>query len=209
MKRHWLAKKIGNLALVLGYIWFDTETYDVKKNVPHVYYNSVEEGDPYLDTQDLMNLFNQSCCGLCLSQEEGACFASSEYLLAGLPVVSTHSKGGRDVWYNEFNHEICEDNADSVKNCVNHFLWSKQTIDRGLIRKTHIEKQFEFYKILVQETDRIFKLNNVRINAQDYFEKELKRRLATSDRRMWDDWQPRKDMLLTANPASTSRKLYS
>ena len=42
------------------------------------------------------------------SEEEGACWASSEYLLCGLPVVSTHSRGGRDVWYSGHNSLIVE-----------------------------------------------------------------------------------------------------
>lgn len=32
--------------------------------------------------------------GVILSREEGACYASAEYLLSGLPVVSTRSRGG-------------------------------------------------------------------------------------------------------------------
>jgi glycosyltransferase involved in cell wall biosynthesis len=37
--------------------------------------------------------------GLCLSEREGAMFASMEYLLAGLAVVTTPSEGGRDVYF--------------------------------------------------------------------------------------------------------------
>jgi glycosyltransferase involved in cell wall biosynthesis len=39
-----------------------------------------------------------SATGLCLSAEEGAMYASIEYLLAGLPVVSTPSIGGRHLF---------------------------------------------------------------------------------------------------------------
>lgn len=35
-------------------------------------------------------------CGLCLSEEEGGMLASMEYLLCGVPVVSTESRGGRE-----------------------------------------------------------------------------------------------------------------
>jgi glycosyltransferase involved in cell wall biosynthesis len=47
---------------------------------------------------EVADLLRQSRCGLCLSAEEGAMFASMEYLLAGLPVVSTPSVGGRDTF---------------------------------------------------------------------------------------------------------------
>lgn len=43
-------------------------------------------------------LLRRSRCGLCLSAEEGAMFASMEYLLSGIPVVSTPSSGGRDAF---------------------------------------------------------------------------------------------------------------
>lgn len=42
-------------------------------------------------------LLSQAKCGVALSGVEGACFASAEYLLSGLPVVDTPSIGGRDV----------------------------------------------------------------------------------------------------------------
>ncbi|MBR4190140.1 MAG: glycosyltransferase [Kiritimatiellae bacterium] len=42
-------------------------------------------------------LLARAKCGLALSAVEGACFASAEYLLSGLPVVDTPSIGGRDV----------------------------------------------------------------------------------------------------------------
>jgi hypothetical protein len=51
-----------------------------------------------LQPREVAVLVRQSRCGLCLSAEEGAMFASMEYLLAGLPVVSTPSTGGRDTF---------------------------------------------------------------------------------------------------------------
>lgn len=44
-------------------------------------------------------LLAQAKCGLALSAVEGACFASAEYLLCGLPVVDTPALGGRDAVY--------------------------------------------------------------------------------------------------------------
>jgi glycosyltransferase involved in cell wall biosynthesis len=37
--------------------------------------------------------------GLCLSTVEGSNYASMEYMLAGLPIVSTPSIGGREVYF--------------------------------------------------------------------------------------------------------------
>jgi hypothetical protein len=47
---------------------------------------------------------NRARVGLCLSAVEGAMYASMEYLLCGLPVVSTPSRGGRDLY---FDPEFC------------------------------------------------------------------------------------------------------
>lgn len=42
---------------------------------------------------------NSARVGVCLSAVEGAMFAATEYLLCGLPVVSTPSLGGRNTWF--------------------------------------------------------------------------------------------------------------
>jgi len=47
---------------------------------------------------------NRAHVGLCLSATEGAMYASIEYLLCGLPVVSTINRGGRDFF---FDPEFC------------------------------------------------------------------------------------------------------
>ena len=58
--------------------------------------------------------YNESRIAGIFSLLEGGCFASSQYLLAGLPIISTRSQGGRDVWYNAFNCIMCENDEDSI-----------------------------------------------------------------------------------------------
>ena len=53
----------------------------------------------WMDGAAKNRIYNQSSVGLCLSAVEGPMLASLEYQLAGLPVVSTPSKGGRDTYY--------------------------------------------------------------------------------------------------------------
>jgi hypothetical protein len=69
----------------------------------HVFLNALdEEGAPLrMPLSDVNRQLNRASIGLCLSQLEGAMFASTEYLLSGLPVVSTPSTGGRHVYYEE------------------------------------------------------------------------------------------------------------
>jgi hypothetical protein len=54
-----------------------------------------------LPLSEVNRQLNRANVGLCLSEREGAMFASTEYLLSGLPIVSTPSKGGRHVYYDD------------------------------------------------------------------------------------------------------------
>ena len=50
-----------------------------------------------LDVEQVRRILVQSHCGLALSTEEGAMYASGEYLLAGLPVVTTALGGALEI----------------------------------------------------------------------------------------------------------------
>ena len=92
------------------------------------------------------SILNESLMGGIFSKVEGACFSSSQYLLCGLPVISTKCKGGREIWYNEDNMVYCEDNEESVKNCV-EIIKNKLkdgSFDRHKIREDHIKLQDKF-----------------------------------------------------------------
>lgn len=83
-------------------------------------------------------LFNQSRVGLCLSKEEGPMLASLEYMLSGLPVVSTESKGGRDEYYNKEYTLIVDDNPTAVRKGVEELI--ARQIDPNYVREKTIEK---------------------------------------------------------------------
>ena len=55
-----------------------------------------EDGTPVRLSLRRQRHLNRARVGLCLSAREGAMFASMEYLLSGLPIVTTPSMGGRD-----------------------------------------------------------------------------------------------------------------
>jgi glycosyltransferase involved in cell wall biosynthesis len=56
--------------------------------------------------------------GLCLSAVEGAMTSSMEYLLAGLPIVSTPSRGGRDRYFLPETSLIVEPKPGAVREAV-------------------------------------------------------------------------------------------
>lgn len=62
-----------------------------------------------------------------LSRTEGQCKASVEYLLCGLPVVSTPSTGGRDEFFDPDYVAIVEPTAEAVRKGV------EDVIGRGLL----------------------------------------------------------------------------
>ena len=59
-----------------------------------------------MNDEEVNNFLNQCKVGIILSEVEGANYASIQYLLAGLPVVSTKSKGGRDVFFDPYKLKI-------------------------------------------------------------------------------------------------------
>lgn len=157
-KRHYLATKISNLALVVG----ETFGVEVTDLPPHVYLN-----DKTLPPSQVSVLINQSHCGLILSESEGACFASSEYLLCGIPVVSTPSTGGRDVWYNEYNSIICEPTVESVAAAVHKII--DEPRDPEIIRADHISQAKIYRSKFINALGEVFDRFSVDLNPEQYF----------------------------------------
>ena len=126
-KRHELAARIGSAAY-LAYI--DTMSADplaqkalmasiLAQNPLHALLNPLVDGSPVrLSPQQTNTALNRAAVGLCLSAVEGSNYASMEYMLAGLPVVSTPSLGGRDAYFDPEYCVICEPDASAVRDAV-------------------------------------------------------------------------------------------
>ena len=71
-------------------------------------------------------IYNQSLVGLCLSGAEGAMFSAGEYLLCGLPIVSTHSIGGRDALFDDYNSILTPAEPQSIANAVAQFVKARR-----------------------------------------------------------------------------------
>lgn len=135
MKRHYLAKNVGEeLKLALVYPHYDLSWSDLPEDeLPrHVYHNKVG-----LSPQQVCDVINQSRVGLILSAREGACFASSEYLLCGVPVISTPSKGGRAFWYNDENSLIVDPDPAAVLDAARALIAAPR--DPHRIRAAHLK----------------------------------------------------------------------
>lgn len=87
--------------------------------------------------------------GAMLSEEEGNCYASNEYLLSGLPVLSVRSRGGRDVFYDDKNSVQCEATLEGVREGYERMKELLKTVDRPAIRAQTIRRVLKFRAELV------------------------------------------------------------
>ncbi|MFI5322346.1 MAG: hypothetical protein ACHQ6U_02155 [Thermodesulfobacteriota bacterium] len=71
-----------------------------------------------LTPEEMADALNRCMVGLCLSAEECGMYASVQYMLCGLPVVSTRSKGGRDEFFYDRYVKIVDDDSKAVRKGV-------------------------------------------------------------------------------------------
>lgn len=126
--------------------------------------------------ETIVSVLDNSAVGLILSSREGSCYASLEYLCRGLPVITTNSKGGRDVFYDDSNSIICQDNPDSVKASMALAIQKLQNgqFDRENIRQQTLTKVRKYRQIFVDITAGIFKDAGISdVDAFQYFKGKL------------------------------------
>lgn len=133
-KRHELAKKIEKLIIIS----YGGDLHAFCPELKHADFNR-----EFLPRPELARKYNQSHVGLCLSEIEGPMLAACEYLLCGIPVVTTPSKGGRDEFFDEQNCIIVPPEPEAVALAVER--WKKHPPDPHQIRK-QILKQFSLLR---------------------------------------------------------------
>jgi glycosyltransferase involved in cell wall biosynthesis len=126
-KRHELCSKLESVGIIYWNYGPETAEYykDLKRLMPQARFMNEELANPphsALSAAQVLDVLHRSRVGLCLSAEEGGMHASVEYLLAGLPVVSTQSKGGRDFFFHDDFVEIADDTAEEVAAAVDRIL---------------------------------------------------------------------------------------
>lgn len=142
-KRHYLAADVPRL----GLIYYSVPTKDqinftrrIKSDFSRARFFNHDEAGEYkiLDARKINECLNECLVGLCLSEGDGAQYASIQYLLAGLPVVETKSFGGRDIFFeNEYSIRV-EPTVEAVKNAVDEMI--ERNISPALIRRKTLEK---------------------------------------------------------------------
>jgi glycosyltransferase involved in cell wall biosynthesis len=177
-KRHNLANRIQSLALITArapYLHDESYTRSIKNILPqaHWFNDPLETDYRWMSFSDINTALNQCRVGLCLSAEEGAMLASMQYLLAGLPIVSTQSRGGRDEFFAPDYVQIVGDNAEDVAAGVSKMRECSVPPDE--IRRLTLEK-IEQHKL------RLFDLLDAICSAEG---------LHVDLRQRWDSWNVR------------------
>jgi len=110
-----------------------------------------------LNTEQVRKILNKSCCGVILSKTEGACYASAEYLLCGIPVVSCASFGGRDEYYTENNSSVVPLSKGDVALAIKNYSEQMKAgdINRFEIRKGILDRQIYFRKVFCAAVERM------------------------------------------------------
>jgi len=173
LKRHYLAAGIDKLGLIYDYnpIIDDKATMEqIKRQVSHAEFFNGFSAESYrkLDPVEINECLNQCRVGLCLSAEEGAMYASIQYLLSGLPVVSTKSQGGRDVFFDNRFVIIADDNPAAVKAAVQELIL--RNISPDFVRDQTLKKVRHHRNKMISVIQEIY--NKEKVNRD--FAKEWK-----------------------------------
>ena len=171
-KRHNLAQHLSSLAL----LYYSVPGVDNKEEIDQVkrtfpsahYFNHQPDGSyKYLTSEEIVLAINSSHVGLCLSQMEGAMYASIQYLLCGLPIVSTQSQGGRDVFFDSACVEIVDDDPLSVRQGVLKQL--NNPLSPLEIRERTLRKVYQHRKRLQELIQHIYQIEDSQKNiAEDW-----------------------------------------
>ena len=168
-KRHHLASKVNRLALLSRLPWTNFDCGPILSGLNWIYRN-----ESSLPPEDVAATINKAQVGLCLSEIEGACFSSTEYLSCGVPVVSTHCSGGREFWYNEYNSVVCEPNADSVAEAVRFLKNNPRDPER--IRRECVEIIRMQRRNFVDIVNSICNNRNIQFNCQEFLDNHFANR---------------------------------
>jgi glycosyltransferase involved in cell wall biosynthesis len=152
-KRHELARSVQNLGLLydLGPETAPSLYGEIKALLPHAVFVNHEEGGGeflHLTRERCADVINQARVGLCLSAAEGAMRAALEYMLCGLPVVSTQSVGGRDRYFMPPFCRVVPDDPELIAAAVRELAAAK--FPKAAIRAATLELlEFDRHNFLI------------------------------------------------------------
>jgi glycosyltransferase involved in cell wall biosynthesis len=108
---------------------------------------------------------NSARVGLCLSAEEGAMFVSAEYMLCGLPAVTTRSTGGREQLFPPEAFCYVEDTPEAVAEGVEKMINASITPDE--IRQAYLRNMYLHREIFMKLIQGIIDKNGGNISFRE------------------------------------------
>jgi predicted metalloprotease with PDZ domain len=100
-----------------------------------------------------------------LSANEGPNYATVQYLLCGLPVVTTKSVGGRDEFYDDEFVTVVDDNADAIADAVRRFV--ENPPDPQEVRRRTILRLRDHRKLFLGLLQSIMRWHRINVDAHD------------------------------------------
>jgi len=160
-KRMELSVKIAKLGVITYVNPNDTINADYRKNILAMIGRSVLN-NYQLEPNEVCKFLNQAKCGLILSEEEGGNYATTEYLLCGMPVITTQNIGGRDEFLNETNSIVVPADANHIAYIVNTLDINR--FNANNIRNNCILKMSEYRNTFYDDLENIGDIDFIFIN---------------------------------------------
>jgi glycosyltransferase involved in cell wall biosynthesis len=170
-KRHLLARRIPRLLVIGGVASpdaFASYHREVQAGLPQADFMPIQPTG-WVATQQVTEHANSARVGLCLSAAEGAMYASIEYLLCGLPVVSTYNRGGRNEFLNPEYCRLVLDDPQAVADAVQELIDLAPSAE--YIRRQTLLRMYAHRENFVQLVQNIFEAEGVQRDFRSIFEK--------------------------------------
>ena len=164
-KNHHMLAEINKKYKTL-FITYNTSNNDLQRYNPTCILNEIR-------TYRVVEELNKCRIGLALSTKEGSCYASTEYLLCGLPVISVKSAGGRQVWYDKHNSIVINPDGLELDKAIESMLKNIDTFNSVDIRNNCIKKQQMFRTIFVEQIQKILPETNIQSTIDKAFSHKM------------------------------------
>jgi glycosyltransferase involved in cell wall biosynthesis len=164
-KNHHLLTEINKKYKTL-FLTYKTSNTDLQKYNPACILNEIP-------THQVPEELNKCRIGLVLSTKEGSSYASTEYLLCGLPVISVKSVGGRQVWYNRHNSIVINSDKAELEKAIEHILKDIDAFNNVDIRNNCIKKQQMFRTIFAEQLQKSIPDTNIKLVVDKMFSHKM------------------------------------
>ena len=163
-KRLELAADVKNLFVqTYGFKKDSSGHFDLASYCPAV--SHAKFNREFLAIEDVVKNYNSASTALALSKTEGAMLAFVEYLLCGLPVVSTPCSGGREEFFDSRFVAVVDDTPQAVAQGVVELI--QRQIDPGEIREFALSKLKEHRMRYCKYIVEIIRAKGAKVSGED------------------------------------------